>query len=157
MAPTKLNGRLNTTYVPYGEKGQDGLANQVAQDSNASRLGVQSCSSRIVAKGGAMYNNASWDLVDKTLEEGFDWDALSLADLPEEMQSMTVDQSIEFVEAKRAQREGIQLEIQSASAAREVFVKQVIASRIGEAGLGEAMRKMIREQAIAMGFTCDGF
>ncbi len=152
----ELNGRLNTTYVPYGEKGQDGLANQIAQDSNASRLGVQSCSSRIVAKGGALYNNASWDLVDKTLEEGFDWDALSLADLPEEMQSMTVDQSIEFVEAKRAQREGIQLEIQSASAAREVFVKQVIASRIGEAGLGEAMRKMIREQAMAMGFTCDG-
>jgi Mg-chelatase subunit ChlD len=152
----ELNGRLNTTYVPYGEKGQDGLANQIAQDSNASRLGVQSCSSRIVAKGGALYNNASWDLVDKTLEEGFDWDALSLADLPEEMQSMTVDQSIEFVEAKRAQREGIQLEIQSASAAREVFVKQVIASRIRGAGLGEAMRKVIREQAMAMGFTCDG-
>ncbi len=69
---------------------------------------------------------------------------------------MTVDQSIEFVEAKRAQREGIQLEIQSASAAREVFVKQVIASRIGGAGLGEAMRKVIREQAMAMGFTYDG-
>jgi Mg-chelatase subunit ChlD len=152
----ELNGRLNTTYVPYGEKGQDGLANQIAQDSNASRLGVQSCSSRIVAKGGALYNNASWDLVDKTLEEGFDWDALSLADLPEEMQSMTLDESVEFIEAKRAQREGIQREIQAASAAREVFVKQAIANRIGEAGLGEAMRKAIREQAMAKGFTCDG-
>jgi len=152
----ELNGRLNTTYVPYGEKGQDGLANQIAQDSNASRLGVQSCSSRIVAKGGALYNNASWDLVDKTLEEGFDWDAMSPADLPEEMQSMTVDESIEFIEAKRAQREGIQSEIQSLSAAREVFVKKVIADRIGEAGLGEAMRKVIREQAMAKGFTCEG-
>ena len=152
----ELNGRLNTTYVPYGEKGQDGLANQIAQDSNASRLGVQSCSSRIVAKGGALYNNASWDLVDKTLEEGFDWDAISLADLPEEMQSMTVEESAEFIEAKRAQREAIQREIQAASAAREAFVKQVIAERIGEAGLGEAMRKAIREQAMAKGFTRDG-
>jgi len=152
----ELNGRLNTTYVPYGEKGHDGLANQIAQDSNASRLGVQSCSSRIVAKGGALYNNASWDLVDKTLEEGFDWDAISLADLPEEMRSMTVDESVEFIEAKRAQRESIQREIQTASAAREVFVKQAIANRIGEAGLGEAMRKAIREQAMAKGFTCDG-
>ena len=88
----ELNARLNTTYVPYGKKGQDGLTNQIAQDSNASRLGVQSCSSRIVAKGGALYNNASWDLVDKTLEDGFDWDGISLADLPEEMQSMTVDE-----------------------------------------------------------------
>ena len=152
----ELNGRLNTTYVPYGEKGQDGLTNQIAQDSNASRLGVQSCSSRIVAKGGALYNNASWDLVDKTLEEGFDWDTISLADLPEEMQSMTVDERVEFIEAKREQREGIQREIQAASAARELFVKQAIANRIGEAGLGEAMRKAIREQAMAKGFTCDG-
>jgi Mg-chelatase subunit ChlD len=149
----ELNGRLNTTYVPYGVRGQDGLTNQIAQDSNASRLGVQSCSSRIVAKGGALYNNASWDLVDKTLEEGFDWDAISPPDLPEEMQSMTVDESVEFIEAKRAQREAIQREIQSASAAREVFVKQAIANRNGEAGLGEAMRKAIREQAQAKGFT----
>jgi hypothetical protein len=109
-----------------------------------------------VAKGGALYNNASWDLVDKTLEEGFDWDAISLTDLPEEMQSMTVDEKVEFIEAKRAEREGIQREIQSASAEREVFVKQAIAKQIGEAGLGEAMRKAIREQAMAKGFTCDG-
>jgi hypothetical protein len=106
-----------------------------------------------VAKGGALYNNASWDLVDKTLEEGFDWDAISLADLPEEMQSMTLDESVEFIEAKRAQRETIQLEIQTASAEREVFVKQAIAKRIGEAGIGEAMRKSIREQALAKGFA----
>jgi Mg-chelatase subunit ChlD len=152
----ELNGSLNTTYVPYGEKGQNGLANQVAQDSNASRLGVQSCSSRIVAKGGALYNNASWDLVDRTLEEGFDWNSLSLADLPEEMQSMTVDEKVEFIGAKRTQREDIQREIQAASDAREMFVKKVIADRIGEAGLGEAMRKVIREQAMAKGFTCEG-
>jgi len=152
----ELNARLNTTYVPFGERGLDGLANQVAQDSNASRLGVQSCSSRIVAKGGALYNNASWDLVDKTLEEGFEWDTISLADLPEEMQSMTVGERVAFIETRRAQREDIQRGIQSASEAREVFVKQAIAKRIGEAGLGEAMRKVIREQAIAKGFTCDG-
>jgi hypothetical protein len=152
----ELNSRLNTTYVPYGEKGQNGLANQIAQDGNASRLGVQSCSSRVVAKGGALYNNASWDLVDKTLEEGFDWDSISPAELSEEMQAMTVGERIEFIEAKRAQREGIQREIQAASAARELFIREAMASRIGEAGLGEAMRKAIREQAMAKGFTCDG-
>ena len=152
----ELNGKLNTTYLPYGERGHDGLANQVAQDSNASRLGVQSCSSRIVAKGGALYNNASWDLVDKTLEEGFDWNSLSVAELPEEIQSMTLAQRVEFVDAKRELRETIQSEIQAASEAREVFVKRVIADRIGDAGLGEAMRKVIREQAMAKGFSCEG-
>lgn len=152
----ELNARLNTTYVPYGEKGQAGLANQIAQDSNASRLGVQSCSSRIVAKGGALYNNASWDLVDRSLEEGFDWDALPLSELPEEMQSMTAEESAAFIESKRAAREAIQLEIQTVSAARESFVKQAIAERIGSAGLGEAMRASIREQAMAKGFSCEG-
>ncbi len=152
----ELNGRLNTTYVPFGEKGQDGMTNQIAQDSNASRLGVQSCSSRIVAKGGALYNNASWDLVDKTLEEGFEWDTISLADLPENMQSMTAGERVEFIETKREQREDIQRGIQSASEAREKFVKQAIAKRIGESGLGETMRKVIREQAMDKGFTCDG-
>ena len=77
-----------------GARGRDGLANQVAQDSNASRLGVESCSSRIVAKGGALYTNASWDLVDATLSADFDWNAVPLADLPQELQSMTREQQV---------------------------------------------------------------
>ena len=41
-----LNSRLNETYLPYGEGGKAGLANQRVQDNNATRLGVQSCSAR---------------------------------------------------------------------------------------------------------------
>jgi hypothetical protein len=69
---------------------------------------------------------------------------------------MTDEERVAFITAKREQREGIQGEIQSASEAREVFVKAALFERIGEAGLGEAMRRAIREQAIAKGFTCDG-
>ncbi|MCH7779214.1 MAG: VWA domain-containing protein [Acidobacteria bacterium] len=152
----ELNALLNTTYVPYGEKGSDGLANQIAQDGNASRLGVQSCSSRIVAKGGALYNNASWDLVDKTLEEGFDWDSATLGELPENVLEMTLEQRVEFIDAKRAERESIQLRIQAASAEREAFVQAALAKRVGASELGAEMRKTIREQAMAKGFTLDG-
>lgn len=152
----RLNGSLNTTYVPYGEKGAAGLANQIAQDSNASRLGVQSCSSRIVAKGGALYNNASWDLVDKSLEEGFDWAMLSSSDLPEELRAMSDEERSGFIDAKRVERERIQRKIQEASAAREAFVQQARAERLLDPGLGEAMRHVIREQAAAKGFACEG-
>jgi len=152
----QLNAMLNTTYVPYGEKGLAGLANQIAQDGNASRLGVQSCSSRIVAKGGALYNNASWDLVDKTLEEGFDWDSATLGELPENVLEMTLEQRVEFIDAKRAERESIQLRIQAASAEREAFVQAALAKRVGASELGAEMRKTIREQAMAKGFTLDG-
>jgi hypothetical protein len=130
----------------------------VAQDSNASRLGVQSCSSRIVAKGGALYTNASWDLVDKTLELDFDWDAMPIADLPQALQEMTADQRVGFVEAKRTEREAIQEQIQQISEAREEFVREALRERIGEhaSGVGEAMRRTIREQALAKGFECLG-
>jgi hypothetical protein len=150
----ELNALLNTTYVPYGPRGRDGLANQVAQDGNASRLGVESCSSRIVAKGGALYTNASWDLVDAALAEGFDWDALRLADLPQQLQSMTREEQMAFVEARRKQRESIQAEIQQVSVARETFVRNALASNATDLGL--AMRQVIREQAMGKGFKCDG-
>ena len=110
-----------------------------------------------LAKGGALYNNASWDLVDAALEEGFDWTALSLDDLPPEMRSMTHEQRMDFIESRRVQREVIQLEIQQLSAEREAFIKSALTARSGEAnGLGSAMRQAIREQAMAKGFTCDG-
>ena len=63
---------------------------------------------------------------------------------------------IGFVEAKRSEREQIQTRIQQASAAREAFVQQALAERLGDAGLGAAMRQVIREQAKAKGFTCEG-
>jgi len=150
----QLNAQLNTTYMPYGPRGKDGLANQVAQDGNASRLGVESCSSRIVAKGGALYTNASWDLVDATMSEGFDWKALPLADLPKELQSMTREQQVAAVSAMRTKRESIQTEIQRLSAERETFIRN--ARAVESTGLGTAMRQAIREQAMAKGFTCDG-
>ncbi len=83
-----------------------------------------------MARGGALYTNASWDLVDATLTEGFDWNALPLAEFPKELQSMTREQQVASVEATRAKRESIQTEIRRVS----------------------AMRHSIREQAMAKGF-----
>jgi hypothetical protein len=150
----QLNGLLNTTYLPYGPRGRDGLANQIAQDGNASRLGVESCSSRIVAKGGALYTNASWDLVDAALTDGFDWDAVPLADLPEELRSKTREQRVAAVAAMRKQRESIQTEIQRVSDERETVIRNKQEADV--TGLGDAMRRAIREQAKAKGFKCDG-
>lgn len=152
----RLNASLNETYLPYGERGADGLANQLAQDNNASRLGVQSCSSRIVAKGSALYTNASWDLVDAMVKEDFQIASLRTQDLPEEMQGMEEQQRVAYVQAKRAQREDIQRRIQELSAQREAFLVQAKRDELGALGLDEAIRQAIRAQAKAKGFTCDG-
>ena len=151
----ELNLRLNSTYVPYGPRGAVGLANQIAQDSNASRLGVQSCGSRIVAKGSALYTNASWDLVDRALEEDFSWDALDPDDLPETMHAMTPDERVAYVESKRADREAIQLEIQEASHERESHIRSVLLREQRALGLDDAVREAICNQAKAKGFSSD--
>ena len=77
-----LNDELNGTYIPYGEKGPEALANLLAQDVNARRLGAQSCGSRIAAKACAIYKTASWDLVDAVSEEGFVLADVKQEDLP---------------------------------------------------------------------------
>ena len=150
-----LNARLNETYVPYGPNGTAGLANQVAQDGNASRLGVQSCSSRITAKGTSLYTNGSWDLVDASLEETFDINSVAVHELPESLQSMNTEELAGYVAGKRLEREAIQTEIQALSAKREGFIKNVRSQELAAGDLGEAMKQAIREQALKKGFKCD--
>jgi hypothetical protein len=151
-----LNVRLNQTYVPYGPNGVAGLANQVAQDGNASRLGVESCSSRVVAKGTSLYTNASWDLVDASLEKDFDFASISARDLPESLQAMPRGELSGYIAGKRLERESIQTEIQRESSKREAFIKQARSQEIASQDLGDAMKQAIRGQAMKKGFTCDG-
>jgi hypothetical protein len=149
-----LNARLNETYLPYGERGADGLTNQLAQDANATRLGVQSCSSRIVAKGSALYTNSHWDLVDASLEDDFEWSDLANQDLPDELRGMTDEQLDAHVVSVRALREDIQTRIQLASTERENYIQSVLAREPAAAGgLGGAMLEAVREQAESKGFS----
>lgn len=151
-----LNARLNKTYVPYGQEGVAGLANQVAQDGNASRLGVESCSSRVVAEGTSLYTNEAWDLVDASLEKGFDFGSIAVRDLSEPLQSMSRSELAGYVAGKRLEREAIQTEIQKSSAKREAFIKQARSEEPASDDLGEAMKQALRGQALKKGFTCDG-
>ena len=151
-----LNARLNQTYVPYGQDGVAGLANQLAQDGNATRLGVESCSSRVVAKGTSLYTNGSWDLVDASLEKGFDFASIAARDLPESLQAMSRGELAGYVAGKRLEREAIQTEIQKTSSRREAFIKQARSKELASYDLGEAMKQAIRGQAMKKGFTCDG-
>lgn len=148
----ELNRRLNETYVPYGSRGEAGLANQRAQDENATRLGVESCSSRIVAKGTALYTNASWDLVDAAMQEDFRWSLMHDDDLPEQLRTLDEAGRTAYVNEKRQQREAIQEAIQEISEERELFLREARAAR-DSLGLDDAMRGVIRLQALAKGFT----
>lgn len=154
----ELNRRLVDTYMPYGEEGEDGLANHIAQDLNASRLGVQSCSSRIVAKGSALYDNAAWDLVDATTTGAVDLDELPRERLPAGLRELDPQALRARVDAARRERETIQERIQTLSDQREAFIRKALAEADADADgdFGRALRETLASQARAHGFDCPG-
>lgn len=151
-----LNARLNDTYLPFGEGGAAGLANQRVQDNNATRLGVASCSSRVVAKGSALYDNSSWDLVDAALGDGFQWAGLRDEDLPETLRPLSGEERQAFVDGLRKQRQEIQERIQAVSEQREAFLRGLRGRPDGEPGLDDALREALILQAAEKGFRCGG-
>jgi hypothetical protein len=150
----RLNQELNSTYVPYGGYGAAGRSNQLEQDRNAMAMGPQAAGSRAIAKGGALYSNEAWDLVDAAARKDFDYAHLAGADLPENMRSMSVPEQQAYVEGMRATRSAVQKKIQDVSAAREQFLKEARQKAAGgQVSLDDAMLQAIHEQAKAKGVT----
>src|SRR5690606_32685199 len=70
----QLNVKLNNTYVPYGSAGKEKSRVQQEQDANAAEYSKANAVNRTVSKGGHLYTNSSWDLVDAEEEAGFSYD-----------------------------------------------------------------------------------
>ena len=146
-----LNEELNATYLPYGIKGAEGVANQIAQDTNAGNLGALSCSSRIAAKGCSLYTNAAWDLVDAVRGEGFSLTELKPEELPESLRGMTLEERKAYVEGMRAVRTAVQARIQETNTKRQAFIRaERMRDGSRELSLDDAMIQSLRTQAQAV-------
>ncbi len=145
----ELNSKLNDSYISYGKNGAAGKMNQAAQDGNAaaSPAGSQVLAARAASKASSIYNNSSWDLVDRSKEKDFDVKKLGEAELPEEMKKMTPDGRVAYVAKKRAEREETQEKLKSLAAARDKFVAEKSKSDASESTLGKAVSTAVREQA----------
>jgi hypothetical protein len=149
-----LNDELNATYLPYGEKGPEALANLLAQDVNARRLGAQSCGSRIAAKACVIYTTASWDLVDAVSEEGFVLADVKPEDLPVQMRSITPEERKKYVAGMTAVRDAVRSKLTEVDAKRQAFLAtERMKLSTGKLGLGDAMLKSLHVQAEAKGFS----
>lgn len=151
----KLSNNLNDTYLPYGEHGAYGTTNQAAQDANASTMSPGVAAERAVAKAGTQYRNARWDLVDASQQEDFDLAAVSVEQLPEELQQMTLEQRQAHIEKMAAQRASLQGQIVELGRQRQDFIAAEMKKQglDDEQSLDAAIRAAIRQQAVANGFT----
>jgi len=150
----ELSGKINTTYVAYGAAGAEAKMNQVEQDANAQSLNTATAAQRCSTKGGALYWNGHWDLVDACKQEDFKLADVKDADLPEVMQAMTLEQKQAYVAKMGAKREAIQKEIETYSLKRQAFVNEEMKKHQNDAdrSFDTALRSAIRAQAQSKGF-----
>jgi hypothetical protein len=151
----RLNDQLNTTYVGYGQAAPAAAAKQATQDANAAQLGAAVAADRAVAKSGALYRNAGWDLVDAVKDREFDLASVRDEDLPAEMRGLTPEQRKKFLDEKSEQRSRIQEKIRQLAAERARFIETQIKQKglSTDAAFDEAVRRSLTEQAEAKGFT----
>lgn len=150
-----LSSKLNKTYVFYGKQRKLRESRQVAQDSNAGKVGAPAAAARALAKAGSNYA-APDDLVDRlNKDKDFKPSELKDEELPEAMRAMTADQRKAYLAEKAAARAKLQAEIKELSAKRNAHVKKAMAEQNldDSKSLDRVLRDAVKEQAKAEGFT----
>lgn len=149
----RLNEALNATYIPLGNSGREAKERQIQQDQNAATYGAANAANRAKYKASANYQ-ASWDLLDTYQDQGeevlkktedlpFDWQALSLAER---------QQKIKLLQEKRLQ---IRSQIQSLSQQQEAYraaEKAQLDSAENTDNLGDRISQSVLAQLARKGF-----
>lgn len=150
----ELSTALNVTYIPYGTRGKAGKLNQANQDANATSMNAPAAAQRAMAKGSSLYRSHGWDLVDGIAEGKVDLAKLKAADLPKNMRKMDIKERKKYVDQMLARRKKAQAAIKDMGAKRDKHVKAEMAKRgpSGKASFDEALRRMVRIQALEKGF-----
>lgn len=140
----QLNTKLNKTYIAFGNSGKQKIALQKEQDANAEAYSSANAVSRTVSKSSHLYTNSTWDLVDASKEEDFDFSKISKEHLPKELRDKSIDEIIEYVEAKKTERQNIQKQIQDLNNKRRVYIQK---QHKVDNELGDALIAAIKAQA----------
>lgn len=144
---TKLNAKLNSTYVPYGKKGKEKAENQKMQDKNANSYSVSNAAERAVFKSSVNYKADDWDLVDAYKKDPAILDNLS--DLPAAYQGMSKEALIAKIETLSAERAQVQNEIRKHHVERIKFLKDKSNS---DKNLSGSISKALKSQAKRKGY-----
>jgi hypothetical protein len=154
----RLNSSLNDTYLPYGRAGAFGKSNQIAQDRNSTSVGgAANMAARAQAKGGGLYNNRGWDLVDASRDQGFDWSQVKDEDVPEALKGKSPEERKQLVATAAHKRAAVQAEIGALGRKRDEYLIAEIKKQNldNKNAFDEAVKQSIIEQAITKGFRFD--
>ena len=144
----ELGIKLNGTYIAYGRSANVARERQTAQDKNAAVASKEALVQRAVTKASANYRNETWDLVDALKNNNVRLEQVEAKDLPKEMQKMTTEERMAYIETKTKQRAEIQKQIQQLNGQRRKYIDEEMKKRQKQGDtLGSAVIQAIREQA----------
>ncbi len=149
----ELGVRLNTTYVPFGQRGQAAQERQAAQDTNANMASPQAVVQRTLTKSSHNYVNTNWDLVDAVQAKSVDVSKLKDEELPKDMKGMNAEQRANYVNAKAKERADLQAQVRQLNEQRNKFIAEATAKQQGPRTLGSAIKQAVREQAGKKNYT----
>jgi hypothetical protein len=143
----RLNGRLNDTYVPYGEQGKARQARQSIQDRNAAAMSAPVAAERAATKGSFLYKASGWDLVDAIDNKTVTVEGLKKESLPDELKSKSDKEIGRYVQQKKEERESLKMQITEINRQRDTFVQERERERSDSKSLGSVILEDLRTQA----------
>lgn len=154
----KCNIQLNATYIGYGAKGSSRKEAQVVQDQNARSISSANYAERAVSKTKKIYNNSSWDLVDKVKADASALDEIQEAELPSELQQKTKEELKILIAEKDEERTKLQNEISDLAKKRQAYIDEQVKKESNKDqgdDLGKAINQSVIDLALAMGYKVE--
>lgn len=149
----ELNNQLNSTYIAYGDYGNQKQKLQIEMDVEAMVVSEEVQVKRSVAKSSSNYQNASWDLVDNAGDDKLLKKIIkeNKSTLPDSLKNKSVDEVVAFAKAELKTRKQLQNQIAGLNIKRE---KYIIEENMAEGnGLETAIFKAIQKQAEKKNYT----
>lgn len=149
----ELNNQLNSTYIAYGDYGNQKQKLQIEMDVEAMVVSEEVQVKRSVAKSSSNYQNASWDLVDNAGDDKLLKKIIkeNKSTLPDSLKNKSVDEVAAFAKAELKIRKQLQNQIAGLNIKREKYISE---QNMAEGnGLETAIFKAIQKQAEKKSYT----
>ncbi len=153
MELSKLNRRLNTTYLAYGKGGTKALKRKRKLDTMVAPAGKSVMSERIFSKAQESDSISSWDLISAIETGKINQKNIKKEQLPEKLKKMSEKERDKHIEAQLAERKKVKAEIFKLQKERKIYIAEKEKEAASSPStMGKAVINAIHKQASQKGF-----
>ncbi|MCG2726850.1 MAG: VWA domain-containing protein [Elusimicrobia bacterium] len=150
---SKLNSRLNTTYLAYGSGGAKAIKRKNRLDTLSAPAGASVMSERIFSKAQESEAISSWDLISAIETGKIEQKDIKTEQLPEELKKMSEKEREKHIENKLAERKKVKAEILKLQNERKKYIAEREKEMLSAPStMGKAVINAIHKQASKKGF-----